>query len=138
MPRKGSGVPAQRGDSRGALAEATRHRSNALIGRALDRIVNDPKGRDPGERLAEEYWNDPKGFITWVDERCGGSAQAPSAALAGLAGVFAGAAAVAAGAAVGADLAAAGEPNPPYQTIDMTPARVQSGCNDAQAIDNEW
>lgn len=75
MPRKGAGVPAkigfERGDSRGAVAERTRHRNNALIANALDLILTDKDGRDAAGRLAEEFWRDPKGFIDWANRQCG-------------------------------------------------------------------
>ena len=119
-----------RGDTRSEVERQTRHRANALIGQALDLIVTDKQGRDPAKRLSECYWDDPRGFIDWVNKRTGGDdAQAGIAGAAGaaFAGIFAGAAAQAA-----ATMASVTEPE--QLIVDVTP-RVQSGCDDDEAID---
>lgn len=134
------GVPAVRGDSRGVVNDATRHRCTAIIGQALD-ILEGRRGteRDPAKRLADEFDKDPRGFISWVNETLGPAPSAPTggmAAMAGLAGMFAGAAAIAAGNAAGSGSA----PSAEVVEGEFTPvdSGVQSGDSVAQPIDNEW
>lgn len=104
MAKASDGVPATtggaRGDSRGAVAAATRHRAVALLGQAFDILEGKRRG-DFVDALAQRAIDDPISFLERAETLCGKASGETKPGgntfnLNDFGGLFAGAAAVAA------------------------------------------
>lgn len=100
MARARGGIPVKlngdssRGDSRGAVALATRHRAVALLAQTFEVLESD---RDFVAALAREARDAPLTFLERVNKLCGGDDKAANEGnVFNFNGLFAGAAAVAA------------------------------------------